>query len=93
MTKFVRENFSYHGGYLTYNGEHGSSKYYSEPCHPSRLGLPIHTFIARFKYGKKNWRVWVTFLIKNFTIEEYVTMSTATSPVEAMEAKGWDRSR
>jgi len=91
MTKFVKENFNYHGGFLMYEGEHDLSEYYSEPCHPSRLGKPRDTFVARFKYGKKNWKTWVTFLVNNFTVEEYVEMEKATSPYEAMQSKGFSR--
>jgi len=29
-------------------------------------------FIARFKYGRKPVKTWINFLVKNFTVEEYV---------------------
>ena len=46
-------------------------------------------FIARFKYGKKNWRTWANFLCKNFTVAEYLQAADETSPREAIESKGF----
>ena len=46
-------------------------------------------FIARFKYGKKNWRTWANFLCKNFTVAEYLKAADETSPREAIESKGF----
>jgi len=46
-------------------------------------------FIARFKYGKKNWRAWANFLCKNFTVEEYLQASEETNPRDAIESKGF----
>lgn len=51
--------------------------------------LNDQVFIARFKYGKKNWRAWANFLCKNFTVEEYLEASNETNPREAIEAKGF----
>ncbi len=51
--------------------------------------LNDQVFIARFKYGKKNWRAWANFLCKNFTVEEYVQDSEATNPRDAIESKGF----
>jgi hypothetical protein len=89
MTKFDKELFTWDGMYLMYNGEHTQSKYYELPCHPTRVGTPRSEFIARFKYGSKPWKSWVNFLVKNFTIEEYKALSEQTSPMQAMEVKGF----
>ena len=51
--------------------------------------LNDQVFIARFKYGKKNWRAWANFLVKNFTVAEYLQAADETSPREAIEAKGF----
>jgi hypothetical protein len=51
--------------------------------------MPQPTFIARFKYGSKPYKSWVNFLVKNFTIEEYIELSKQTSPMQAMEVKGF----
>lgn len=51
--------------------------------------LNDQVFIARFKYGKKNWRTWANFLCKNFTVAEYLQAADETSPREAIEAKGF----
>ena len=51
--------------------------------------LNDQVFIARFKYGKKNWRTWANFLCKNFTVAEYLQAADQTSPREAIEAKGF----
>ena len=51
--------------------------------------LNDQVFIARFKYGKKNWRAWANVLCKNFTVAEYLQAADETSPREAIEAKGF----
>ena len=50
--------------------------------------LNDQVFIARFKYTK-NWRPWVNFLVKNFTVAEYLQAADETSPREAIESKGF----
>lgn len=78
MTKFTKEGFDYHGGYVTYQGR----------------------FVARFKYGAvSSARPFMTFLIKNYTVEEYFskleTVNPANSlgnrfaPLEIVEEKGF----
>ena len=69
MTKFVRESFSNHAGWVTYNNE----------------------FVARFKYGAKpGAATFITFLIKNFTVEEYFgEIAKGVSPLKIVEAKGY----
>lgn len=68
MTKFVKENFSNSGGYVTYNGK----------------------FVARFKYAKSGAGSFITFLIKNFTVEEYFDrMAAGEAPLKIVEDKGY----
>lgn len=90
MTAFNRDDFEYSGGYLMYTGDCGLfTKYYEEPCHPTRLGNPKPEFIARFKYCGKDKARFLTFLIKNFTVEGYLAAREAGySPVEILESKG-----
>ena len=51
--------------------------------------LNDQVFIARFKHGKKNWRTWANFLVKNFTVAEYLRLADKTSPRDAIESKGF----
>tara|TARA_R100000773_G_scaffold11953_4_gene11045 strand:+ start:5194 stop:5502 length:309 start_codon:yes stop_codon:yes gene_type:complete len=51
--------------------------------------LNDQVFIARFKYGQKNWRAWANFLCKNFTVAEYLQAADETSPRDAIESKGF----
>lgn len=73
MTKFLKSEFNYSGGYLTYG--------------------PDRKFVARFKYNKRDKAGFVSFLIKNFTTEEYFAATAAgtieASPAKVMEAKGY----
>jgi len=92
MTKFNRDDFSYHGGYLTYNGEQGEmTEYYTQPCHPTREGIAKPAFIARFKYASTSSKgPWITFLCKNFTVEEYLgRMAAGETPLEIVQSKGF----
>jgi hypothetical protein len=95
MTNFNRDDFNYHGGYLTYKGEQGTmTKYYGEngeSCHPTRKGLPKDAFIARFKYATTSSKgPWITFLCKHFTVEEYLgRMAAGETPLAIMESKGF----
>jgi len=90
-TPFIRENFTYHGGYLMYNGDCGEfNEYYQEPCHPTRLGTRKEAFVARFKYGKSRKASFLTFLIKNVTVEEYFArMADDETPIGIVESKGY----
>ena len=63
MTAFTKENFTWDGMYLMYQGA--------------------------FKYGSKPYKSWVNYLVKNVSIEEYIAVQTATSPIEAMEHFGF----
>tara|TARA_R100000231_G_scaffold73384_1_gene57499 strand:- start:7311 stop:7610 length:300 start_codon:yes stop_codon:yes gene_type:complete len=51
--------------------------------------LNDQVFIARFKYGQKNWRAWANFLCKNFTVQEYLDAANETNPRDAIEARGF----
>ena len=79
MTKFNKEDFTYHGGYLMYAGPYVGSKTYGEvygadKCHPSRINMQREAFIARFKYrGIVTKAAFVKELIKNHTVESYLT--------------------
>jgi len=48
-------------------------------------------FVARLKYGQKTSRgPFVTFLTKNFTVEEYFSrMENGESPLGIMQSKGF----
>ena len=50
--------------------------------------LNDQVFIARFKYTK-NYRAWINFLCKNFTVAEYLKAADETIPRAAIEAKGF----
>lgn len=47
-------------------------------------------FVARFKYAKDGKGSFVTFLIKNFTVEEYFAQRDANqAPLTILESKGY----
>lgn len=77
MTKFVKAEFNFDGEYLTYN----------------MAGLPdgqTRRFVARFKRNKGDRAGFVSFLIKNFSVEEYFRdYGAGGTPVEIMEKKGY----
>jgi hypothetical protein len=92
MTAFVKEEFIWDGMYLMYRGNHDlavNMEVAHPDCHPSWVGKPKPTFVARFKYGYKPWRAWVNWLCKNITVEEYVALEKASSPVHAMRQLGY----
>jgi hypothetical protein len=93
MTAFIKEEFVWDGMYLMYRGAHENSRNMEDvhpDCHPSWVGKPKPEFIARFKYGKyKPWKAWVNFLVKNVSVEEYVALEKASSPVKAMRELGY----
>ena len=91
-TAFIKEQFEWDGMYLMYKGLHSKSVNYEEVfpnCHPSNIGKNKPEFIARFKYGSKPWKSYRNFICKNFTVEEYLRLSEATSARQAMESKGY----
>jgi len=54
-TYFNRDDFSWDGMYLMYEGRHSNSKNFEdvyESCHPSRVGMNVPEFVARWKYGR-----------------------------------------
>lgn len=47
-------------------------------------------FVARFKYQRGGKGSFITFLIKNFTVEEYFARYDAgVTPLEILESKGY----
>jgi hypothetical protein len=88
MTKFVKELFTSHGGYIHYTGDYEGRPVYEEPCHPTRLGKGKDLFIARHKY-KKPGVGYINFIIKNFTVEEWVEAVKTNAPLKVMESKGY----
>lgn len=93
MTAFDKTKFTTYGGYIMYHGEYEGQPVYEEPCHPTRLGKGKELFIARFKYGPKPYKNWINFLAKNFTVEEYVALTSVDgmegTPLKVMESKGY----
>lgn len=76
MSKFNRDQFEYSGGYLQYFLD-------PMPCAWDR-----RKFIGRFKYGGMG--IFKTFLIKNFTVEEYLAkIDAGFSPLTILESKGF----
>ena len=52
-------------------------------------GEPVQ-FIARFKYGKRGVAPFKKFLMKNFTVEEYLgEMDKRIPPLRILESKGY----
>ena len=91
-TRFQKDDFTWDGMYLMYRGRHTDSvnmEVARPNCHPSWIGKPQPEFIARFKYGYKPHKAWTNFIVKNFTVEEYIRLEKATSPRAAMESKGY----
>lgn len=79
MTKFDKDQFSFHGGYLMYHGPYEGQKTYGEiygpeNVHPTRVDMPKEAFIARFKYRGTpiTMSQFKKQLIKRFTVEEYL---------------------
>ena len=96
MTAFVKEHFDWDGMYLMYTGPYDGAMTYGEhaahhgtTCHPTRENVIRPAFIARFKYGKKPYKRWINWLVKNATVEEYLERSEYPgSPVSAMRELG-----
>ena len=64
--------------------------------HGVRGGTIVHygddyQFVARFKYGGKSSKAsFLSFLIKNFTVEEYFAcLAEQTPPLKILESKGY----
>jgi hypothetical protein len=97
MIAFNKEKFRWDGMYLMYEGDLGVHGVYyfsnmAGGCHPTRHATQADLFIARFKYGRKNWKTWVNFIVKNFTVDRWVEMQNAgVTPVDAMLTAGFDK--
>ena len=75
MTAFIKENFRNSNGYITYRAEFSDYK-----------------FVARFKSvcGTNGANTFMTFLRKNFTVEEYfAAIDAGESPLNIAQAKGY----
>lgn len=73
MNKFIKDQFSYNGGFLMYG------QYPDRP-----------RFVARFKYRGGDKAGFLSFLIKNFSPEEYFARLDANeTPVAILESKGY----
>ena len=101
MTKFNKEDFSYHGGYLTYTGDYEGRPVWQTTTaaggtvHPSLVGKGKDLFIARFKHrGPFTKAKFLAQLIKNFTVEEYVEERAKdgldSSPLQILRNKNED---
>jgi len=97
MVQFKKEGFRFDGMYLMYEGDLGVHGVYyfsnmAGGCHPTRHATQADLFIARFKYGRKNWKTWVNFIVKNFTVDQWVELQKAgVSPVCAMKFRGFTK--
>lgn len=102
MNKFNKDDFSYSGGYLMFHGDAGTENQYyghEENIHPTRRGTRKELFVARFKYSSADKGRFLTFLIKNFTPEQFFkAVNTPNpsnpwgnpfSPAPVLEAKGY----
>lgn len=49
-------------------------------------------FVARFKYAKGDKAPFQSFLIKNFSVEEYFELMKSKSPLEILQSKGYVQS-
>lgn len=76
MTKFTKETLLSHNEWLNYYP------------HGERSGTG--QFVARFKHMRDGMGSFKTFLIKNFTVEEYFAAREAgESPLKILQAKGY----
>lgn len=77
MSKFIKEQFNWDGEYLSYN----------------MAGLPngqTRKFVARFKRNKGDRAGFMSFLMKNFMVEEYFRdYDAGGTPVGILENKGY----
>ena len=92
MTNFDINEFTWDGMYLMYRGRHTKSVNMEEArpnCHPSWVGKPQPTFIARFKYGAKPWKSWARCLVDHYTVELYIAEVAISSPLAAVEKVGY----
>jgi hypothetical protein len=88
MTQFNKADFSYHGGYLMYDGAHTTAEFYQAGTnvHPTRVGTQKSLFIARFKHrGPVTKAKFLAELIKNHTVEGYVEAMKTTAPFSVLK--------
>ena len=92
MTQFKKEEFTWDGEYLMYRGAWEGAKMMLDvdpDAHPSWEGKRYPKFVARFKNNKGQRRRFQKFIIENFSCEEYFKAAEATSPLQAVMAKGF----
>ena len=79
MTAFTKDNLIQHGAYLTYF-PNGPVTHWED-----------RKFVARFKYASMSSKgTFKTFLIKNFTVEEYFArIAAGDAPLSILESKGY----
>lgn len=78
MTKFVKDQFINSGGYVTYCMQ------------PMPCPWDNRKFVARFKYQRGGASSFISFLIKNFTVEEYFgRLEAGEGPLTILESKGY----
>src|SRR5258707_966137 len=74
MTKFEKSRFTNHGGYVTYTDSFSGNR----------------RFVARFKRLRAGIGPYITFLIKNFTVEEYFgRLEGGEAPLTILNSKGY----
>jgi hypothetical protein len=76
--QFTKENLFNHRGYITFSAD-------------GLQGSRDAKFVARFKYGAKSSAgPFMTFLRKNFTVEEYFArLDAGESPLPIAKSKGF----
>ena len=77
MTKFIKDQF--HGGeYLEYFLD------------PGLCSWDNRKFVARFKYSRGSKASFISFLIKNFSVEEYFgRLEAGEAPLQVLQSKGY----
>lgn len=77
MTRFVKEQFQ-------------GTEYVEYCLDPMPCAWDRRKFVARFKYAKNGRASFITFLIKNFTVEEYFArLAAGEAPLAVLESKGY----
>lgn len=75
MTNFVKDNFHFDGMYLNYKIDGEWAN---------------RKFVARFKIDAPEHKVFINFITKNFTVEEYFkALDAGFTPVAVAEARGY----
>lgn len=49
----------------------------------------VSKFVARFKHARNSKSTFITFLIKNFTVEEYFSRTAKEAPLDIVRSKGY----